>query len=462
METGRRPDRRAKKLGKRCVKSAVTVGVQKSRKILSQEIKAIENAHIEDNLKNVQGSVDRTNPTDVAERTPLIDLYPTQMPHPRTKIKLQLFPINEKTRMALEKDGYHPHLELTLRARKKISSVLNHLISKWGCSNVARGELTLFPYSKPSSLVSGLKWTLEDCDISAGDVYAAVGGSSIFRLRYGWVSTSIPKLHSSSKGLEKGCISTLQIIHGEAKQSEETMDEIKSSNMNEVNNTAAPEKTVDCSTNPMDNEPPLDSGHQLSSECGILQLDSITNISMGGLLSEASLMGKCSSWDSKITGGNASLQPAEVITDSLDACIAAAQMRFSGVSKQPHNDQHSSILDAEQTCDAFAMKRLPSSSKDTLSLDASAGGTFQDADSKLFKFPKTPQAHNRSELSQDPSGNESKTDLTFCSRVYHDESSLGLSGINWSDSLGPFDLGLPVSRKVSSSGDGLSTSGFVR
>ena len=111
---------------------------------------------------------------------------------------------------------------------------------------------------------------------------------------------------------------------------------------------------------------------------------------MGGLLSEASLMGKFSNWDPKITGGTASVQPAEVITDSLDACIAAAQMRFSGVSKQPHNEHHSSILDAEQTCDAFSMKRLPSSSKDTLSLDATTRGTFQDADSK-FKFPKTPQ-----------------------------------------------------------------------
>lgn len=119
----------------------------------------------------------------------------------------------------------------------------------------------------------------------------------------------------------------------------------------------------------------------------LLQFDSLSNISMGGLLSEASLLGKCSSWGSKTTGA----QPAEVITDSLDACIAAAQMRFSGVSKHPHNDQHSSILDAEQTCDAFAMKRISSSSKDTLSLDASAGGTFQDADSKLFKFPKTLQ-----------------------------------------------------------------------
>lgn len=41
------------------------------------------------------------------------------------------------------------------------------------------------------------------------------------------------------------------------------------------------------------------------------------------------------------------------------------------------------------------------------------------------------QVHGRSELSQDLAGKESKTDLIFCSRVYHDESSLGLSGIKW-------------------------------
>lgn len=56
-----------------------------------------------DNSKNVQNSADQTNPAEVTETIPLLDLYPTQMPHPRTKIKLQLFPINEKTRMALEK-----------------------------------------------------------------------------------------------------------------------------------------------------------------------------------------------------------------------------------------------------------------------------------------------------------------------------------------------------------------------
>lgn len=41
------------------------------------------------------------------------------------------------------------------------------------------------------------------------------------------------------------------MVHGEGKLSEEMMDEVKSSNVNDVNNTAASEKIVDCPTNPM-------------------------------------------------------------------------------------------------------------------------------------------------------------------------------------------------------------------
>lgn len=79
-------------------------------------------------------------------------------------------------------------------------------------------------------------------------------------------------------------------------------------------------------------------------------------------------------------------------------------------------------------------------------------------------------------------------DPPLCSRVYNDESSLGLTGINWvfiyiseiymmqlfgqptkqltimlhgsvqTDTLGPFDLGLPLRKVVS--GDSISHSGF--
>lgn len=100
------------------------------------------------------------------------------------KIKLQLFPIDEATLVGLEKDGYYPYLELTLSARKKVSSVLKHLNDKWGSSKIASGEPVLYPYNVAEGLARR-KWTLSDIDITAGEVYATIGNPSVFRLRYG-------------------------------------------------------------------------------------------------------------------------------------------------------------------------------------------------------------------------------------------------------------------------------------
>ncbi|GLJ17001.1 hypothetical protein SUGI_0294110 [Cryptomeria japonica] len=108
------------------------------------------------------------------------------------KLKLQLFPIDEFTRKALEKDGHNPYLELTLKARKMISSVLQHLMQKWGSSSVATGELMLFPYNAQwKDLLNCQNWTLKDTAACAGDVYAALGSPTIFRLRYGWFSSRV-------------------------------------------------------------------------------------------------------------------------------------------------------------------------------------------------------------------------------------------------------------------------------
>ncbi|XP_038999894.1 uncharacterized protein LOC120125559 [Hibiscus syriacus] len=86
---------------------------------------------------------------------------------------------------------------------------------------------------------------------------------------------------------------------------------------------------------------------------------------------------------------------------------------------------------------------------------ASGGSVYshvssQDIGSKSFKHPNLTEANIQ----------QSDTDLTLCSRVYKDESSLGLSGINWTESLGPFDLGLS-SRKVFSAND-ISIDGIVK
>ncbi|GKA28978.1 TSL-kinase interacting protein 1 [Tanacetum coccineum] len=114
--------------------------------------------------------------------------------HRNTKLKLQLFPVDESTRRALEMDNHNPHLELTLSTRKKISSVLEHMTRKWGNSSIACGELTLVPYSDQTSNVSNSqKWT-RDSVLSAADVYAAIGSPSVFRLRYGWFAKTLSTL----------------------------------------------------------------------------------------------------------------------------------------------------------------------------------------------------------------------------------------------------------------------------
>ncbi|MBA0592273.1 hypothetical protein Gorai_009257 [Gossypium raimondii] len=132
----------------------------------------------------------KTTKTRIVEgiTIPALDLNTEERLHPSTKIKLQLFPIDESTRLGLEKDGFHPYLELTLSARKKISSVLKHLGSKWGSSSIAVGEPMLFPYV--AECLTGYRWTRNDICISASDVYAAIGSPAVFRLRYGWMSDS--------------------------------------------------------------------------------------------------------------------------------------------------------------------------------------------------------------------------------------------------------------------------------
>ncbi|KAL5058370.1 hypothetical protein RYX36_029974 [Vicia faba] len=46
------------------------------------------------------------------------------------------------------------------------------------------------------------------------------------------------------------------------------------------------------------------------------------------------------------------------------------------------------------------------------------------------------------------------------SRLFDDERSLGLTGINWNDSLGPFDLGMPPKKRIG--GDNIGIGEFVK
>ncbi|KAK7369432.1 hypothetical protein VNO80_11469 [Phaseolus coccineus] len=364
----------------------------------------------------------------ITENRGAIELHPGEM-LTSSKIKLQLFPLNEGTRIGLEKDGHNPYLELTLRGRKKISSILKHLGKKWGSSSIAKGELILFPYNIVENLSDCKRWTMNDSDTTASAVYAAVGSPAIFRLKYGWFyihepgSPSIPSTPTPYKPVVAG---------GANANLEETL----------------------CGEQDMvqDNEPRVSSGLQQQSSSP--WLDSLSNISFGAFLSEASLFGGL---DPKSFAG---IQPCDVTFDSLDAFIAA-QINNRPVSRLSAEDLRPSILDAEETCHAFPLQKL-SSLTDVLTSrrkDYSVACS-QDASSNLLKFSNTEKVNDQDGPSPNPPFGKTQTDLLLSSRPYDDERSLGLTDIKWNESMGPFDLGMPAQKVIG--GDSVSIGGLVK
>ncbi|KAL1134460.1 hypothetical protein V6Z11_A12G103700 [Gossypium hirsutum] len=407
-----------------------------------RRIKALE-PHSEINVHEGCKGVDRSRKTRVEQQlqgaTGKTEKDEHSLPsgseerlHPSTKIKLQLFPIDESTRLGLEKDGFHPYLELTLSARKKISSVLKHLGSKWGSSSIAVGEPMLFPYV--AECLTGYRWTRNDICISASDIYAAIGSPAVFRLRYGWMSdsnletktlgqpsVSAPfKASSKLEDVQKSCHTYMQNAYVNGEKAEVTGEGSgKPIITSAETNVAVSEKASNGGVGSMENEVTMDGSIEQSLA---MWADSLTNISIGGLLSEASLQGR-------------SLRP-------------------------PLQDSHSSILDADDTCHAFPFQKFSSLGKSPIATGGSAyfHAGNQDTSSKSFKNPNLTEANIRS---QGQACQQSDTDLILFSRVYNDESSLGFSGIKWTESLGPFDLGLSSSRKVIN-GDNTSINGIVR
>lgn len=117
------------------------------------------------------------------------------------KLRLQLYPGDEATRKSMEQDGLNPFLQLTLKSRKPISSVVRHLIQKWGRSSAAMGEFYLFPFNvQMENLASCKSWSLHDASVNAGDVYSSLGNPTVFRLRYAWLPSHI------SQSLQADCI----------------------------------------------------------------------------------------------------------------------------------------------------------------------------------------------------------------------------------------------------------------
>lgn len=421
---------------------------------------------------------------------------------PCVKLKLQLFPIDERTRKALEKDGHNPHLELTLSARKKISSILDHLNRKWGNSSIASGELMLFPYNvQLVELASCQRWTIEDTAASAADVYAAIGSPAIFRLRYGWISSTelrsgTVQVHSSAIQsdnlmLSKDTLKGYNIMSGpdakgfdadappmgdfsgqprQLSEGQQTSvialapsDIDPSEPMNEVNCVELMDELPDNSgktpfskigeeTKDLSGRSQEEDEINVGMKCVTLSAgewaDSLTNISVGDLLSEASNAAKDSCLNSPAVGSSC-LQQIQFSCDSFDAAIAA-QVSGHQMLLPTTQASHASIWNAEETCDEFsfpAMKQDGSNASTSSSIGACREITcpsslgFRGYLKELAESrPADDPCHEY--LTAEP---ESVKDLSYNDRDDPPKDPC-LQDIYWPDSLGPLDLDIPSPR----------------
>ncbi|KAI5584897.1 hypothetical protein BDE02_06G111900 [Populus trichocarpa] len=422
--------------------------------------------------------------------------YVESSAHNNMKLKLQLFPIDDGTRRALEMDKHNPHLELTLSTRKKISSVLEHLNRKWGNSTVASGELMLFPYVvNRENLVGYQRWT-QDSLVSAADVYLSIGSPPVFRLRYGWFSNAnfasmtlrAPSTYSclTDGGNEKGkamdSVSTTEPSTGDQFLEDPSRDCPTSMNSNHastphsagvsnetnefiaigpINNLV---KSFDPAANTSWHRTETDdrtSTQQLEdvdglrlSNVNVLSAgewaDSLTDVSIGDLLSELPHEADFNCVEPPIVQSNQCLQQIPFTCDSFDAAIAAHISRHqSKVGFVSSVTSHtSSIWDGEETCDAFAFQRNHSLRKEvtTSAVASPQVGKQMDRTSTIASGAFLEELPDFVGPMDYPTG-EDRMCLSDLQVVNNQAKNFnGLTDIYWPDSLGLLDLDIPSSK----------------
>ncbi|RID51114.1 hypothetical protein BRARA_H01803 [Brassica rapa] len=437
---------------------------------------------------------------DGAQQVPVLALHSDKEVRRCGKMKLQLFPVDAHTRQGLEKDGFHPYLELTLSSRKKVSSVLQHIHSKWGSSEIARGDPTLYPYDQ-SRHTSGPKWT-PDSSITIRDIYVAIGAPSLFRLRYGWSSETCNKTDESPSPSTPGitCFPDVEPQNIFSNKRENGKKMFGLDNLTQVTDPplsehtppdgsveSAAEKKMNDGSGPtffqwddgltslsiggllseVSLKGNFGNGSKNSNANPTLWDENLTNISIGGLFSEASLQGRRCKQDStqnnqqsvgigallsetssrgvgRFSDGNktwetrgaTSQQPLPLISDSLDAFFV--NQTTDQPRAPPPEVSHSSILDAEDTCHAFSFRKRTTTS------------------------PKVLEQVSEENKEQQQKDESKPAKGLFGSGVFNQDSSLGFSGIKWADSRGPFDFGLSLSSRKFTNGDSVGFGAAVK
>ncbi|CAL4921722.1 unnamed protein product [Urochloa decumbens] len=397
--------------------------------------------------------------------------------HAPAKLKLQLFPINEATRKALEKDEHNPHLELTLSSRKKISSVIEHLNRKWGNSNIASGELILFPYcAHQEDLATYQRWTTRDT-VAVADVFLSVNSPSVFRLRYGWFSLVELEAGVSEISLThfENCMipEDIQVKSPSGDNSCVQKDgTLLSNSIHEQYPCSSKDQSAllhitPSSTgknNELPEQPPFQFGSQKQLQvpddqgmnCAVISegewADTLTDISVGYLLTEASKGAHLDCIGTSSSVKNALLLENPCSYDSFDAAVALHVSRFQASEQAAHNP-HSTIWGAEETCDEFSFNlsarkqegsNTPSSSSPDTDSEVrplnSEGfqGFLQDltGGEAVADNPHNDDAKDREEVCVESPPRNGTNEVK-------DQS---LADIYWPESLGPLDLDMPSVR----------------
>ncbi|KAJ0977839.1 hypothetical protein J5N97_013313 [Dioscorea zingiberensis] len=278
-------------------------------------------------------------------------IVPGQRPQQFGKLKLQLFPLDEVTRVLLEKGNYNPYLELTLGIRKKIASVVKHLNTKWINSIPTSGELMLFPYEVCLENMSDhRRWTGKDFSVCASDVYAAVGSPAVFRLRYAWISDTEPGHHGTSLSGPQFKIN----LQSEQNQRINITDD-KGEQCLVSRQESGPEGSFDQGAGRTTAKSVDMSISRITNNVGPSFVDSFSNISIGALLSEV-VTTPDANQSQLISQNNSNVQNVLINFDSFDAAIAAHIARYQPAD--PSAKQASQpIWEAEETCHAFPFQK---------------------------------------------------------------------------------------------------------
>lgn len=310
----------------------------------------------------------------------------------------------------------------------------------------------LFPYNaRKETLPLHQRWT-NDSFLSAAEVYSMVGRPSLFRLRYGWfvqdasgsfisqvpTSASYPSLEDNMNVDDANEVNMLLTESGPLSK-HSTSEQATSVVCAAGDRPAETRDNYEPASATISPFEPLSSGNALSAGAWA---DSLTNISIGDLLSEApdDIDSDCVDPPAN-EGSHCLLRDVSFASDSFDAAIAAHILRHqnkpSGLVSMTCGS--SSLWDDEDTRDAFSFQKNRHAKSSPGGIGRVNGELTQVVEAKSgdegpCNLPDQ-QGDPMEEGPTDPHTIDSPGKTIY-----------GLADVYWPDSLGPLDLDIRSSK----------------